>query len=135
MLQELTSCDRVMGPTKSRWTQKEDDMLLDLVKQNGPRNWHIIARSIPGRTGKQCRERWLCRLSPDQRHDEWTQIEDEILIKLQSEKGNKWSLFRDALPGRSATAIKNRWTSLKRRGKGQTNPEMTNDLLKLRTYS
>jgi hypothetical protein len=32
-------------------------MLLRCVAKHGPKNWSLIARSIPGRTGKSCRLR------------------------------------------------------------------------------
>jgi hypothetical protein len=42
---------------------EEHRLLEQLVKQFGTdRKWSIIASKIPGRTGKQCRERWLNHL-------------------------------------------------------------------------
>ena len=32
-------------------------LLLRCVAKHGPKNWSVIARSIPGRTGKSCRLR------------------------------------------------------------------------------
>ena len=37
---------------------QEDDKIIDLVKKYGPTKWSVIARSLPGRIGKQCRERY-----------------------------------------------------------------------------
>jgi hypothetical protein len=31
-----------------------------LVNQYGPRKWSAIASHLPGRVGKQCRERYFC---------------------------------------------------------------------------
>jgi len=43
-----------------RWSAEEHAKLEALVKQYGTeRNWALIAESIRGRSGKQCRERWL----------------------------------------------------------------------------
>jgi hypothetical protein len=43
-----------------RWTAEEHARLEALVRQYGTeRNWQLIAEGIRGRTGKQCRERWL----------------------------------------------------------------------------
>lgn len=36
---------------------QEDDKIVELVKKYGPTKWSIIAKSLPGRIGKQCRER------------------------------------------------------------------------------
>jgi myb proto-oncogene protein len=35
----------------------QDALLLRCVGKHGPKNWSLIARSIPGRTGKSCRLR------------------------------------------------------------------------------
>lgn len=35
----------------------QDALLLRCVAKHGPKNWSVIARSIPGRTGKSCRLR------------------------------------------------------------------------------
>ena len=32
-------------------------MVIQLVKVHGPKKWSLIAESLPGRIGKQCRER------------------------------------------------------------------------------
>ena len=49
----------VRGP----WLPEEDAMLRQLVHQFGSRHWALIASHIPGRPGKQCRERWLNHLN------------------------------------------------------------------------
>ena len=45
------------GVVKRAWTVDEDDSLLQLVQEHGPRRWSVIASQLPGRVGKQCRER------------------------------------------------------------------------------
>ena len=54
------SLDRVKGP----WSPDEDAMLSQLVANFGARNWSLIARGIPGRSGKSCRLRWCNQLDP-----------------------------------------------------------------------
>ena len=47
---------------------QEDDKVRELVKQHGPKHWSMIARELPGRVGKQCRERYgqfKCTTKPD----------------------------------------------------------------------
>lgn len=51
---------RVKGP----WSPEEDAVLSRLVSQFGARNWGMIARGIPGRSGKSCRLRWCNQLDP-----------------------------------------------------------------------
>eukprot|EP01045_Picozoa_sp_COSAG04_P035885 COSAG04_NODE_8484_length_967_cov_17.925115_1_plen_54_part_01 len=43
---------------KRPWKQEEDAMVIKMVSQHGPRHWSVIASKLPGRVGKQCRERW-----------------------------------------------------------------------------
>jgi hypothetical protein len=100
---------------KARWSPEEDEVLQAIVEQRGPANWHLIAGMMVGRTGKQCRERWVTKLSPENSSNAWTAEEDARLIQLQSEYGNQWSKFKDHLPQRSTLSIKNRWVALRRR--------------------
>lgn len=36
---------------------QEDDIIVELVQKNGAKKWSVIAQNLPGRIGKQCRER------------------------------------------------------------------------------
>lgn len=54
------SSSRVRGP----WSPEEDAILSELVSKFGARNWSLIARGIPGRSGKSCRLRWCNQLDP-----------------------------------------------------------------------
>lgn len=45
--------------------------------------WSEIAASIPGRMGKQCRERWFNHLNPELTKAPWTDEEDGILFHAQ----------------------------------------------------
>ena len=40
------------------WLQSEDDTIRRLVSVHGTRSWELVSQECPGRTGKQCRERW-----------------------------------------------------------------------------
>lgn len=51
--------------TLHRWSEDEHKKLEKLVQTYGTdRNWSTIAGHLSGRTGKQCRERWLNHLRP-----------------------------------------------------------------------
>jgi len=39
------------------WTKEEDQLVVDLVRVHGPKKWSLIASQLPGRIGKQARER------------------------------------------------------------------------------
>lgn len=102
------------GKGKRLWTTDEDALLRRLAGAS-PENWNVISTALPGRTGKQCRERWLNHLRPDIRKGGWTQAEDSLIIREQARRGNRWSDIARLLPGRSDNAVKNRYNATLKR--------------------
>ena len=96
---------RTMGP----WSPTEDERLVSLVRQVGAKNWPSIARSMIGRTNKQCRERWHNHLNPQLSTAEWTIEEDLVIHQGVSELGHKWSDIAARLRGRTDSSVKNRY--------------------------
>ena len=43
---------------RKQWTTEEDELVRRCVGIYGTRAWTLVAQDLPGRTGKQCRERW-----------------------------------------------------------------------------
>jgi hypothetical protein len=93
------------------WSQMEDELLASGVRRFGSKKWTEIAKMVPNRTAKQCRERWCNRLAPTVRHEPFEAWEDDIIVEKQRELGNRWSVIARQLRGRSANAVKNRWYS------------------------
>jgi hypothetical protein len=105
---------KVLDPVllKGSWTRQEDEVILNFVQVHGCKTWTKLAKMLPGRIGKQCRERWMNHLNPDLCRDQWTDEEDARLINLHQEFGNKWSRIAEHMPGRADNMIKNRWYSI-----------------------
>ncbi|CAN0227624.1 unnamed protein product, partial [Hapterophycus canaliculatus] len=77
---------------------------------------NLLARAFPGRSGKQCRERWHNHVDERVKKGEWSAEEDQILCEAQRQLGNRWSEMSRILVGRSENAIKNRFNSLNAKG-------------------
>ena len=96
---------KVLKPdlVKGRWSSEEDRLLIYLVSQGYP-NWGKLAKNLPGRTSKQCRERWCHFLDPNlnaPKGKKFTEQEDELILQLQKEHGNSWSFISRQLKGRT----------------------------------
>ena len=81
---------------------QEDDLVQRLVADHGGSEaelaslgasnikWLTIGSKVPGRTGKQCRERWHNLLAPTVNKSNWSEDEDNMIVHSLQTLGTKW---------------------------------------------
>jgi hypothetical protein len=122
--QTLTNPPVIKG--KGSWTAEEDQILREKRSLYG-RKWAKIAAHLPGRQGKQCRERFVNHLDPELKKGEWTDDEEAILIAMHEHHGNRWANISKQLPGRSDNDVKNHWYSTIQRKFQQHGKDVSSD--------
>lgn len=75
--------------------------------------WSDLAQRLPGRVGKQIRDRWVNHLNPNINHLPFSRADDLLLWDGHQKLGKRWveiatSSFKST---RSENHIKNRWYS------------------------
>lgn len=112
---------------KGHWQESENNLLKHAVSEQqrslpdgGSIDWEEVAKRVPGRTGKACRERWTSRLDPSINREPFSDQEEQILCKLHQQYHNKWAQIAKHLPGRTADAVKSKYISIQRRIKKES---------------
>jgi hypothetical protein len=106
-----------------RWTLEEDAKLTSALANTSKKkcgkeyktDWDIITALVPGRTRKQCNQRWHDVLDPiidraSGRTGKWTAVEDSKLKNaVQTYGGMNWGAITALVPGRTKSQCKSRW--------------------------
>ena len=90
------------------WSDREDQELVNMVLTYGTDNWRQVSRRMPGRSPRQCKERWVSYLSK-KLGEGWTAAEERILIAKHNELGDRWTCISLYLEGKSPAKIKYHW--------------------------
>jgi hypothetical protein len=99
---------KVFNPSirKGSFEAAEDDAIRRHVELHGPGLWGKVGIA---RTPKQIRERYWNHLVETITAEPWTEEEDAILAARFQELGSSWRAITQRLPGRSESAVKNRF--------------------------
>lgn len=101
--------DIASNTLRKRFSSVEDSTLKFLVEKTPLRSWDNIAKHMPGRTARQCRDRYNNYLYKELVSSPWTSEEDVIIRQMYEKVGPKWVTISNALKGRSGNNVKNRW--------------------------
>lgn len=99
------------------WSQREDELLIHLVRSRGPVGWVRISEELSTRTAKQCRERYHQNLKPTLNHSPITPEEGAQIERMVGEIGKRWAEIARSLNNRSDNAVKNWWNGSLNRDK------------------
>ncbi|KAL7452598.1 hypothetical protein ACHAWC_004324 [Mediolabrus comicus] len=104
------------GTRKGQWREEEDAFVLKVIAVSPDQpftQWADLAPLLPGRSGKQIRDRWVNYLNPSINHLPFSREDDLKLWHGHAELGKRWAeisvkIFNST---RSENHIKNRWYS------------------------
>ncbi|KAJ6124627.1 hypothetical protein N7471_011944 [Penicillium samsonianum] len=105
------------------WVPEEDQLLTQLVREQGPNNWVRISQHMHYRSPKQCRERFHQNLKPSLNREPISADEGLMIERMVNEMGKRWAEIARRLGNRSDNAVKNWWNgSMNRKKRGLSTP-------------
>jgi Myb-like DNA-binding domain len=104
------------GVRKGQWTDYEDAIVIEAVTTSTEQpftRWSDLAQRLPGRVGKQIRDRWVNHLNPNINHLPFSREDDLLLWDGHKKLGKRWVEISTKFfnSSRSENHIKNRWYS------------------------
>lgn len=106
--------------TKKPFSRDEDYYLLFFVQIFGDNNWISVSECMKqknfDRSSRQCRDRYSHYLDPRiNKNKIWTKEEEDLLVKLVENEGNKWKKFENYFPGRTEVSLRNKYQLINRK--------------------
>ena len=96
---------------KTKQYSRQDDLkIIEYVDLYG-KHWKKIALFFPGSTPEMLENRYKNKLDPKLKRTKFTKEEDEKVLALYNQFGNKWKEIASFFPDRNVTMIKNRFYS------------------------
>lgn len=108
---------------KGEWTNEEDNLLLELVKEHGTSHWDTIVKHIPNRNKRQCAYRWHRALQfndsdpPMIKKKRLSDTEKSLIKEGVQMFGPNWTAIRMTyLPSRTPDQIMRWWNFQQKTG-------------------
>ncbi|KAK4236807.1 Myb-related protein B [Achaetomium macrosporum] len=105
-----------MARARRNWTAEEDYALRKAVNQaltqSRPLLWRELAKSVPGRSNKDCRRRWWNSLVTGTTKGPWSEEEDDRLIQAVQEFGFAWTQVAKTVMTRNADQCSSHWSQV-----------------------
>ncbi|CAO3703272.1 unnamed protein product [Rhizopus stolonifer] len=102
---------------KGYWTTEEDEALKKAVDVCGVGYWSRVQKLVPGRTDRQCRDRFNYMKVQKKDGTKLTIEEGEYLKELVGKYGTKWDYLALFMPGRTARQLKTKYNYFKKNKK------------------
>ncbi|KAG9300658.1 hypothetical protein G9A89_023456 [Geosiphon pyriformis] len=88
---------------RSSWTNNEDDLLRQGVRNFGVGNWVMISKLIGTKTNCHARRRW--NVISAEKHGKWSKDEVDLLHHMVEKEGRKWSMISKLLKRTEGSVI------------------------------
>jgi Myb-like DNA-binding domain len=75
-----------------------------------PLLWRELAKSVPGRSNKDCRRRWCNALNTGISKGPWSEAEDERLWNAVQKHGMRWAKVASEVGSRNSDQCSSHWS-------------------------